>query len=86
MTEIQPRRLRRSLLLKIRQKQGESTYRYAETLFNRIDDLEREIKQKQDDIKACNKILFRLLIKEGIDRIPQRKFEMGNKKPLHLRL
>ena len=67
MTEIQLRRLRRSLLLKIRQKQGESTYRYAETLFNRIDDLEREIKQKQDDIKACNKILFRLLIKEGID-------------------
>jgi hypothetical protein len=67
MTKIQPRRLRRSLLLKIRQKQGGSTYRYAETLFNRIDDLKREIKQKQDDIKACNKILFRLLIKEDID-------------------
>jgi hypothetical protein len=67
MTEIQPRRLRRGLLSKIRQKQGDSTYRYAETLFDRIDDLERGIREKQDDIKACNKILFRLLIKEGID-------------------
>lgn len=66
MTEIQPRRLRRSLLLKIRQKQGESTYRYAET-FSIGQMIQREIKQKQDDIKACNKILFRLLIKEGID-------------------
>lgn len=67
MTEIQSRRLRRSVLSKILQKQGESTYRYAETLFDRIDDLEREIKKKQDDIKACNKILLRLLKKEGID-------------------
>ena len=65
--EIQPRRLRRGLLSKIRQKQGDPTYRYAETLFVRIDNLEREIREKQDDIKACNKILFRLLIKEGID-------------------
>ena len=44
---------------------------HAEILFDRIDDLEREIRQKQDDIKACNKILFHLLfhllIKEGID-------------------
>ena len=67
MTEIQPRRLRRGVLSKIRQKQGESTYRYAEILFDRIDDLEREIRQKQDDIKAYYKILFHLLIKEGID-------------------
>jgi hypothetical protein len=68
LTEIQSRRLlRRSVLSKIRQKQGESTCRYAETLFDRIDDLEREIKKKQDDIKACNKILLRLLYKEGID-------------------
>ena len=67
MTEIQSRRLRRGLLSKIRQKQGDPTYRYAETLFDRIDNLEREIRAKQDDIKACNKILFRLLIKEGID-------------------
>jgi hypothetical protein len=67
MTEIQPRRLRRTILAKIRQKQGESTYRYAETLFDRIDDLEREIKKEQDDIKACNKILLRLLYREGID-------------------
>jgi hypothetical protein len=67
MTEIQPRRLRRSVLSKIRQKQGESTYRYAETLFDRIDNLEREIKKKQDEIRACNKILLRLLYKEGID-------------------
>lgn len=67
MTEIQSRRLRRSVLSKIRQKQGESTYRYAETLFDSIDDLEREIKKKQDDIKACKKILLRLLYKEGID-------------------
>jgi hypothetical protein len=55
------------VLAKIRQKQGESTYRYAETLFDRIDDLEREIKKKRDDINACNKILLRLLYKEGID-------------------
>lgn len=67
MTEIRSRRLRRSVLAKIRQKQGESTYRYAETLFDRIDDLEREIKKKRDDINACNKILLRLLYKEGID-------------------
>ena len=70
MTDIQPRRLRRGVLSKIRQKQGESTG-HAEILFDRIDGLEREIRQKQDDIKACNKILFHLLFhllfKEGID-------------------
>jgi hypothetical protein len=67
MTEIQARRLRRSVLSKIRQNQGESTYRYAETLFDRIDQLEQEIREKQDSIKVCNKILLRLLFKEGID-------------------
>jgi hypothetical protein len=67
MTEIQPHRLRRGILLKIRQKQGESTYRYAETLFDKIDSLEREIREMQNDIKVCNKILFRLLTKAGID-------------------
>ena len=67
MTEIYSRRLRRGVLSKIRQKQAESTYRYAVTLFDRIDDLEREIKKKRDDIKACNKVLLSLLYREGID-------------------
>lgn len=58
---VSKRRVMRSLLPRIRQLHDEETYRYAERLFDKMDELDEEIKKKEEEHDACNKVLTRLV-------------------------